>query len=171
MILIYISIWNTGYVVDISANGPGFRIFLLHKIDKISFLAILDFGLWTYIHLNMWIWIWYYFQKKVDMTHSCEIFFGSILGGKFFFSSHLDKIHVNVPLPTVNHFIILVFTANKTFLLDIQEYRSCVFSCGISGCNGATGSVDLSTKTKLIVGLLPALAVYISGLFNFNRWS
>jgi len=52
---------------------------------------------------------------------------------------------------------------------DIQEYRSCVFSCGISGCNGATGSVDLSTKTKVMVGLLPALAVYISGLFSFNR--
>ena len=61
----YISIWNTGYV-DISANGSGFRIFLLHKI---SFLAT-GYRIWIYIHLKSVDLDMILYPKKVDMTHS-----------------------------------------------------------------------------------------------------
>ena len=62
----YISIWNTGYV-DISTNGSGSRIFLLHKI---SFLAT-GYRIWIYIHLKSVDLDMILYSKKVDMTHSC----------------------------------------------------------------------------------------------------
>jgi len=46
---------------------------------------------------------------------------------------------------------------------DIQEYRSCVFSCGISGCNGATGSAKHSAWIILSSLLLA------SGTIHFLR--
>ena len=63
----YISIWNTGHV-DISANGSGSRIFLLHKI---SFLAT-GYRIWIYIHLKSVDLDMILYPKKVDMTHSCH---------------------------------------------------------------------------------------------------
>ena len=62
----YISIWNTGYV-DISTNGSGSRIFLLHKI---SFLAT-GYWIWIYIHLKSMDLDMIWYPKKLDMTHSC----------------------------------------------------------------------------------------------------
>merc|ERR1711923_657791 len=40
---------------------------------------------------------------------------------------------------------------------DIQEYRSCVFSCSLSGCNGATGSAQLTFWTKLLIGSMSVI--------------